>query len=490
MRKRAPFFSVLLFMALPLMAGQAKKADLQGYAAGRVRFAQGDSARCAFNKKTFTPIMDCLVLLGAAFETNDSRLELVTLNQNLYWFDKGADFYFESIDPRGDTTRLFLGKGTFIVETELPFTVISGAGSVYLPANGRYQVMKNAFGKDRVYVTTLKGERPVIVKKSTIFSRIKLEKKESPQLAAWVNNRKVNWKKTMTRASVFSHVDKMPPFVAFTGSDGKVNWKKVKYVTPVYRMNGMLSGNWLLFNPVMIRAMGLWTPYMLFMDDFEVSLYFATNRWNSVRWAWNVPNGWHAEWYWDPLAGFGADNNYAFLWGNNLADYWIWNGYWRGWVGDAFYDQGINVNGMNSRPGRDHQLVRRPKPVRHYPGLRETERDGFRGRLADNQIVRSHRWIVPDMAGQIRTRVDRTLRTERQARRLDVSHSRIVRARQIIVRRQTRGTRSGGNRSGSGYTAGSRYSRSIATIPSGITSTSGSGSGSFSGRVRTVSPRH
>ncbi|MCK5878539.1 MAG: hypothetical protein KAH24_02090, partial [Holophagae bacterium] len=78
MRKKASFFSVLLFMALPLIAGQAKKADLQGYAAGRVRFTQGENARCTFNNKTFAPLMHYLVLLGATFETNDSRIELVT----------------------------------------------------------------------------------------------------------------------------------------------------------------------------------------------------------------------------------------------------------------------------------------------------------------------------------------------------------------------------------------------------------------------------
>ncbi|MCK5879781.1 MAG: hypothetical protein KAH24_08370, partial [Holophagae bacterium] len=440
-----------------------------------------ENARCTFNNKTFAPLMDYLVLLGATFETNDSRMELVTLNKNLYWFDKGADFYFESIDPKGDTTRLFLGKGAFIVETKLPFTVISGAGSVYLPAQGRYLVMKNAFGKDKVYVTTLKGERPVTVKKSTIFSRIKLEKKENPELTAWVTNRENNWKRTVRRANIFSNVDKMPPYVAFTGNDGKRHWKKVADIAPIYRMSWMLSGNWLLFNPSMIRATGLWNPYAMYMDDFQISLFFATRRWNAIRWAWNVPVGWHAEWYWDPLAGFGADNRFGFLLGdNNLADYWIWNDYRRGWIGDAFYDQGI----ISHRSGYYDDWSR---VVRYFtPG--DTGRDGFRGRLVDNQIVRSHRWITSDMTGRIRTRVDRTLHTERQARRLDVSHSRIVRARQTIVRRQTRGTRSGGNRSRSGYTVGGRYSGSSATVSPGITATSGSGSGSFSGRIRTVSP--
>ncbi|NOY22447.1 MAG: hypothetical protein GXO70_02890 [Acidobacteria bacterium] len=492
MRKRASFFSVLLFMALPLIAGQAKKVDLRDYAAGRIRFAQGDGARCTFGNKTFAPLMDYLVLLGATFETNNSRLEVVGLNKNLYWFDKATDFYFESIDPGGDTTRLFLGKGSFVVETNLPFTMISGAGSVYFPANGRYQVMKNAFGKDKVYVTTLKGERPVVVKKSTIFSRIKLEKQENPELSAWVTNREDNWKRTLMRANVFSNVDKMPPYAAFTGNDGKRHWKKVTDTTPLYRMSGMLSGNWLMFNPAMLRATGLWTPYATYMDDFQISLFFATRQWNSVRWAWSVPLGWHAEYYWDPLAGFGAENRFSPMMVDNvLADYWIWGDYWRGWIGDAFYDQGRDVNGMNYLYGSYYQNPRRSRPVEYYPGLGDRGREGFRRRLADNHIIHSHRWITSNITDRIRTRVDRSLRTQRQAHKLNVSHSRIVRARQIVVRRRIRGTRMGGNRSGTGYTVVGRSYANSSVTPTGMTSTrSSGGGGSFSGRVRVVSPGH
>jgi len=493
-RKKILFFAVLLSMALPLLAGQAKEVNLQAYAAGRIRFTQGDNARCTFSGKTFTPLMDYLVLLGATFETRDSRLELVALNKNIYWFDKATNFYFESIDPKGDTTRLFLGKGAFIVETKLPFTMISGAGSVYFPAKGRYLVMKNAYGKDKVYVTTLKGEKPVTVKKSTVFSRIKFHKKDNPELSVWVANRNENWKRTRMRANVFSNVDKMPPYAAFTGNDGKRHWKKVTNVNPIYRMSGMLSGNWLLFNPTLLRATGLWSPYTTYMDDFEISLFFSINRWNSVRWAWNVPLGWHAEYYWDPLAGFGAEYPYrcdGFIDGT-LADYWIWHDYWRGWIGGSYYDQGIDVTGRNYRLGRDYQRVHRPKPVVHYPGLGDTGREGFRRRLVDNHIVHSHRWVTSDFAGRIRTRVDRSLRTEHQARRLDVSHSRIVRARQIIARRQTRAMRGGRTgRSGTGYTVGGRSYASRTVYSPGFSSSSGGvGTGSFSGRVRTVSPSH
>ncbi len=391
MRKRVSLFSMLLFMALPLMAGQAKKMNLQDYAAGRIRFVQGEGATCTFKNKTFAPLMDYLVLLGATFKTNNSRLELVTLNKNLYWFDNGTDFYFESIDPRGDTTRLFLGKGSFVVKTKLPFTMISGAGSVYFPGNGKYMVMKNAFGKDKVFVTTVEGDRPVVVKKSTIFSRIKLKKQENRELTAWVKNREDNWKRTLTRANVFSNVDKMPPYVAFTGTDGKRHWKKVTDVTPIYRMDGMLSGNWLLFNPVLLRATGLWTPYAIYMDDFEISLFFATRQWNSVRWAWSVPSGWHAEYYWDPLAGFGAEYRYAPWMGDNvLADFWVWGDYWRGWIGDEFYDQGRFMTEYSD----PYQTRYDPSRVVRSSAIGRAERGGFRGYLADNRVIRSHRWIA------------------------------------------------------------------------------------------------
>ncbi|PJB78566.1 MAG: hypothetical protein CO090_06645 [Acidobacteria bacterium CG_4_9_14_3_um_filter_49_7] len=495
MRKRVSLFSVFLFMALPLMAGQAKKIDLQDYAAGRIRFVQGEGATCTFNNKTFAPLMDYLVLLGATFETNGSRLELATLNRNLYWFDNGTDFYFESIDPRGDTTRLFLGKGSFVVKTKLPFTMISGAGSVYFPGNGRYMVMKNAFGKDKVFVTTLEGEKPVIVKKSTIFSRIKLKKQEDSGLTAWVTDREDNWRRTLTRANVFSNVDKMPPYVAFTGTDGKRHWKKVTDVKPIYRMNGMLSGNWLLFNPRLLRATGLWTPYAIYMDDFQISLFFATRQWNSVRWAWSVPSGWYAEYYWDPLAGFGADNRFDFLMVDNvLADYWIWNDYRRGWLGDWFYDQGRMSRGRSDGYvyGSYDLSDNRSMPVEHYPGLADTGRGriGFRGDMTDSRIVRSHRWITSNVTSRIRTRVDRTIRTERQARDLNVSHSRLVRARQIVDRRRTRGTRIGNRSMGSSYRGATRTFTSTSTVPSISTSSGNLGSGSFSGRVRTVSPGH
>ncbi len=484
MRKRVSLFSVLLFMALPLMAGQAKKVDLQDYAAGRIRFIQGEGATCTFNNKTFAPLMDYLVLLGATFETNNSRLEVVTLSKNLYWFDNGTDFYFESIDPRGDTTRLFLGKGSFVVKTKLPFTMISGAGSVYFPGNGRYMVMKNAFGKDKVFVTTLEGEKPVIVKKSTIFSRIKLKKQEDSGLTAWVTDREDNWRRTLTRANVFSNVDKMPPYVAFTGTDGKRHWKKVTDVKPIYRMNGMLSGNWLLFNPRLLRATGLWTPYATYMDDFQISMFFATRQWNSVRWAWSVPSGWYAEYYWDPLAGFGADNRFGSWMGVGvMADYWLWNGYWRGWVGDRFYDQGRFIkthrNGYYSS-----------EPVVRYSTPGDSGRTGFRGRLVNNQIFRSHRWITSNVTSRIRTRVDRTIRTERQARDLNVSNARIVRARQIVGQRRTRGTRMGNRSMGSSYRGATRTFTSTSTMPFITTSSGNRGSGSFSGRVRTVSPGH
>jgi hypothetical protein len=525
MRKGISLFSVLLFMALPLMAGQTKKVNLQDSAAGRIRFVQGEGATCTFDNKTFSPLMDYLVLLGATFETNNSRLELVTLNKNLYWFDNGTDFYFESIDPKGYTTQIFLGKGSFVVKTKLPFTMISGAGSVYFPGNGRYMVMKNAFGKDKVFVTTLEGEKPVIVKKSTVFSRVKLKKQENRELTAWVTNREDNWRRTLTRASVFSNVDKMPPYVAFTGTDGKRHWKKVTDVKPIYRMNGMLSGNWLLLNrhyqdsllmengdvrgalisnnwtfftPKVLRATGLWSPYADSMDDSQISLFFAASQWNSVRWAWSVPSGWYAEYYWDPLAGFGVKDRSAMMTDNAWSGYWIWLDDRRDLMRDAFYDQ-RNVNYRDYVSGLYSGYARGTMPVEHYPGLSSMgrERVRFRGNLTDKHLVYSHRWVKPNEANRIRTRVDRTLHTERQARDLNVSPSRIVRARQIVDLRRKRTriweTRMGGNQSMAGstsYVSTTPTSTSTSTMPSISTSSGTRGSGAFPGKVRIVPPGH
>lgn len=479
MKKMLLLIGVLSLTVLPVHA-EKKTVDIAKFAAGRVRYVEGNSATFTFGKKVMKPDTDYIVLLGAPFETHDSRLELMTLNGNLFWFDRNTDFYVESIDAKTDRSSLFLGKGSFMVETRKPFSLISGSGSVYLPENGTYLVMKNAFGKDKVYVTTLKGTKPQIIKKSTIFSRIKLEPRENKALTQWVTARKKDWKRTLVRADVFSHVDTMPPYMAYTGADGKIHWKKVTSVVPIYRMNGIVEGNWFLFNPTVIHAMGLWTPYSTFMTDLDMAMFFATNRYNSIRWAWNVNNGWHAEWYYDPLAGFGADHRgpNPFFWGRGLAYCAMWSDYRVGWFGGDFYDHGVNVTGMQRMLAHAYQ---QRTPI--------TSRVTLAPR--DSRVRR----VGSSFIGKLRMRTDTAMRSDRQARRLDISNAQITRARErIISRERTRaraGARHGGtySRFGSGMPSGLIQSNTPASISS-TSSRAGEGMAPAP-RIRvTTAPRH
>ncbi|NOZ12437.1 MAG: hypothetical protein GXO69_02170 [Acidobacteria bacterium] len=444
--KKLLLIGLAILMAVPLTAAQVKKPSVDDFAAGRIRFVQGSDATFTFNRKNYSPGLDYLVLLGATFETHDSRLELVTLNQNLYWFNKNTNFYFESISPKGETTKMFLGKGAFVVETRRPFTMICGAGSVFFPAHGRYLVMKNAFGKDKVYLTTLKGDRPLIVKKATIFSRIKQEKKSCPGLTKWVAIREADWKKTIARTNIFSHVDKMPPYIAYTGADGKTHWEKVNSVHPIYRMEGMLADNWFLYDATFMNAMGLWSPYTIGMDEFQMALYFASNRWNSVRWAWNVENGWHAQWYWDPLAGFGAQYQYAFMGNNNLAEFFGLDydylmqlaGY--NWRSYHYYDRGYAAGSQNRNDSQRFWQRYGKTPVvvgnRQNRQRRVSRSNPWTQALAGSRIVRAPRWITRDTTEWLRRRVDRSIRSERQARRLNTSNRLIARASMAVRNRQ------------------------------------------------------
>ena len=231
-----------------------------------------------------------------------------------------------------------------MVRTEYPFTLTTGAGSVYFPDKGVYLVSKDAFGKDKLYVYTQEGTKPATVKKSTVFSRINYtDEVHNAELMAWAEQRHSDWRRTLVRCNTFSHVDKMPPYMATRGEDGNLKWQKVDSIQPIYRMTSIVNGNWFLYNPRYIRAMGLWSPYSTFVSDMEMALLFATNQYNSVRWAWDVANGWHAEWYYDPLAGFGAEYRYPMwryrmvgsywgsLWGRHVARHVAGSSYGYGW---------------------------------------------------------------------------------------------------------------------------------------------------------------
>lgn len=484
MRQR--FFNCLLFLAFGLTSVlQAGTLDLEKYGAGRVRHVAGDGAVLTFGKQQVTPDIDYLVLLGSVFDTGDARMEVVTLNGNTYWIDKGTDFHFESMDNRGPETTMFMGRGAFVVDTVYPFTLTTGAGSVYFPDKGTYVVMKDAFGKDKLYIYTQRGTKPATVKKSTLFSRIKYEDKPLNRgLMNWVEQRRVDWKKTLVRCDIFSHVDKMPPYMAVTDENGERRWKQVQSIQPIYRMTGILDGNRFFYHPNFIHAMGLWSPYSTYMSDIEMALYFATNRYNSVRWAWDAANGWHAEWYYDPLAGFGAEYRYPlwhhrlvgfqFLWGPN--PYYMnldWP-YWRrmGGIQWAYLDRYIR----NTYQYRDPTFIVRPD-----------QRDGrpaYDSRIPVREGRMVRRVKVNDRAVLRRT-TDSTLRSRQMASRLSFDNRDVERAqRKIEYRRSPRviGTRSSTGRTSSGRTV-IRSTTSTTTTRSVTRSSSGSSTGFRSPRV-------
>ncbi len=383
--------------------------DLGRLAAGRIRFIDGTGAEMTFQGQTVAPDLDFLVLVGAAFRTDQSRLELQTLNGDLFWFGRDTDFHFEASDPEGDQTTLFLGKGSFLVRTKAPFALITGAGSVLLPGHGTYSVSKGEFGKEKLVVGTLLGSSPTVIKQSTLFSKISIGKQVKEELVGWMHQREKNWERTLGRANLFSNVDKMSPVLAYTNDAGKLRWRRVATVRPISWAQGLVRDNLFLwglpaFRFGYLRATGFLPTAFMGWSDFETSLWFMTNWYNSLRWAWDVPHGWHAEWYWDPLGGFGAEFSLAgYFWGPAFGcgghyRYWTWPDEPGLWWPPIW--AGYNV----------------PRPV-------------MRGRIAAGMS----RPVVLRLASHARLRdrlrTDPGLRSIRQARHLDVRPVDIRRAR-------------------------------------------------------------
>lgn len=415
MRRALYFVAVITLVVAGTGQAATSHADLSRVAAGRVRFIEGTGGEMTFQGKTVAPDLDFLVLVGAAFRTNQSRLELQTLNGDLFWFGHDTDFHFEASDPQGDQTTLFLGKGSFVVRTKAPFALITGAGSVLLPDRGTYSVSKGEFGKEKLVVGTVVGPSPTVIKQSTLFSKISIGKKVNEELVGWMHQREKNWKLTLGRAGMFSNVDKMSPMLAYTNDAGKLRWRRVATVRPISWAQGLVRDNLFLWGPPAfrfgyLRATGFLPTAFMGWSDFETSLWFMTNWYNSLRWAWDVPHGWHAEWYWDPLGGFGAEFSLAgYFWGPAFGcgghyRYWTWPDEPGLWFPPIW--AGYNV----------------PRPV-------------MRGRIAAGMS----RPVVVRLASHARLRdrlrTDPGLRSIRQAERLNVRPADLRRAR---ARRTTR----------------------------------------------------
>lgn len=444
--KRMAVLLIMLSFSVLSLADAAKAVNLEEYGAGRVRFASGDGARLSFGKQEINVKSDYLVLLGSRFDTGSAMLEVVTLNGNEYWIGSDTMFHFEAMDSKGPETTMFLGKGSFVVQTRYPFTLTTGAGTVYFPAEGVYLVSKDAFGKDKLHIFTKAGTRPETVKKSTVFSRIKYtDDVHNSELMAWAEQRMIDWRKTQTRCNMFSHVDKMPPYMAVRAADGKLKWKKVETVAPIYRMDSIVDGNTFFYNPRMIHALGLWSPYSLYMTDVETALFFATNQYNSVRWAWDVANGWHAEWYYDPLAGFGAQYQYPHW------NMFVYNHYWhyRYWWGprayhylDDYYYRYTWLSPLYQRPARKLTRPDRPDGQVAY----DSRIPATRGRTI--HYVRS------GDRPTLRRNTDASLITRAMAQRLSFDTREVQRATKRVELRRERSRLSTGSGTVAGPTSG------------------------------------
>ncbi len=298
--------------------------DLSKITAGRVRFAVGEP-ELTFGDKTYKVGFDYLVLLGSTYRTGNGKLEIVDFNNTTYWFDTDTVFHFETMDIGGSKTTLYFGKGKAVIETKKPVVLTLASASVFLPAKGSYLVMRDIEGKDKVYITKIEGkEKPYFVKKNKVFTRIHFNKKTDEAFVNWVKRRKHDWALTKSRLLMNSRVDRLPPVLAYTDDNGKTHWYRVSYVKPIYQISNVLFDNWYIFDPVLTHAYGLLSPATTYMTDYQIWLWFSVNRYNSIKWAWDPYHGWHAEFYYDPLAGFGAEYGFSvdyLAWQLSLLDY-------------------------------------------------------------------------------------------------------------------------------------------------------------------------
>ena len=451
---RAAHILGIAILASTVAAGvSAQQVDPIKVAAGRVRFTSGSGTSLTFAGRTAVPGIDDVIPVGAKVKTGEGRLEIQTLNRNLYWFDTGTSFDFEAADPVGDRSVLFLGRGALALETARPVTIISGAGSVYFPAGGMYSIVKPDYGRTKVRIGTVSGREPEVLRQSTFFSRLWIGHHADSGLMQWVEERQASWKLTLARANLYSRVDVLPPMVADRGADGTIHWRRVTAAGPLSWLHGEIVGNTFLgFAPRMMWAQGVLPATFSTWSDWEIMLWFRIEQYTSIRWAWNVPYGWHAEWYWDPLAGFGAQFNAlepvfsAFIWPP-----YMW-GYPDFWPGYYWFRSPFSFNPPNPLP----IVLRKAGPL-HRPR-------GFDGPSLDGTIPfsRKHPMVVglkEPYRVRLRLLTDTGLRSPRIAARLDVRRADLERARWRAVRRtgtrQIPWTSAGEQRSGVVRRAGS-----------------------------------
>jgi len=433
MLTRKNLVGALLAMAAMAFPAGAQTADPALVAAGRVRFVEGGKGNLIFQGESATARIDFLIPVGAEVKTGNGRLELQTLNQNLLWFGPQTTFNFEASDPAGDGTTLFLGQGSMVLKTRAAMTVITGSGSVYFPAKGTYSIEKAELGKKFVRIGTVSGRRPEVLRQATFFSRFKFRESSENKLVSWMEQREREWLMTLARANLASHVDLLPPMVAYTGADGKIHWRRVKDAGPIGWLQGQLINNtYLAYNPAFLRVQGLLSPVAIGWTDYETAVWFAAGRYNSVRWTWDVYKGWHAQWYYDPLAGFGAE--FTTL-QPIYPGYWFWcqsflcapsqytAGPFAGWpfFGPRFDGAYWDIDRRDTNvPLNGHVRARRNAamhPPRFLADVAFNPNRPVKVRLNEGERTR------------LRLRTDDRLRSPRAARRLDVRRFDIERAR-------------------------------------------------------------
>jgi len=339
--KTALRFCVALMIYLMALPAIGNSRALEDYGAGRIRYVEGSGIQMVFAHQTLKPKEDFLVLVGATFHTNDGRMEFQTLGGDLFWMDYQTDFDLEASDPSGDETTIFLARGSFVVQTRVPITLITGAGSVFLPAEGSYCVSKAKMGNRKTTVSILSGPNPEIIKYASRNSRIQLDGKENVELVSWVGQRTRDWERTLSRAQLYSRVDQEPPAIAYTDDSGQLHWRWIDSVRTVMNFHSLVSDLWFDgYSPGLQRTTALLTFFPIRWTDAKILMWFTENNYNAVRWAWDVARGWHAEGYFDPLAGTGSRFAQSPLasWAQDNPDWFRW-----------FYDFGQSETADASR---------------------------------------------------------------------------------------------------------------------------------------------
>ncbi len=414
MKTALRFCAALMILTMALPASADSRA-LEDYGVGRIRYVEGSGIQMAFARQTVEPKEDFLVLVGATFHTNDGRMEFQTLGGDLFWMDSQTDFDFEASDPSGDQTAIFLARGSFVVQTSVPITVITGAGSIFLPAEGSYCVSKVKMGNRKTTVSILSGPNPEVIKYSSGNSRIQLDGKRNVELVSWVGQRTRDWERTLSRARLYSHVDREPPAIAYTDDSSQLHWRWIDTVRTVMNAPSLVSNFWFNgYSPSLSQTTALLTYFPIRWSDAKILMWFTENHCNAVRWAWDVARGWHAEGYFDPLGGLGG--RYA---RSPLASWALDNPDWFRW----FYD--FDPSGMADTSQAQPVQTTDGLPV---PAAGPAHAFNIQAPLA----AKNQRWLLVRLKEESRISQrllnDPRLKKPRRAQRLDVEHIDIQRA--------------------------------------------------------------